>query len=206
MNAVIYARQSSGSDDYSESVETQIENCRKLAKRENLAVLGCFSDLNTSGKTYPEGAEKIAGLDTAFQQWFEQQTGTKKFRSGLGQVFRLLSRTDFLIVDEMTRLYRPVTRSFLESFVNQELAEHHVQILQCKGGRLDLSQFDQQLIQTLKNQIQDEAIANQKKKSREQFQLNSYKRLMDIYSSTPKTIDALMKLELPSGVEVEIKV
>lgn len=44
------------------------------------------------------------------------------------------------------------------------------------------------------------------KKSREQFQLNLYKRLMDIYSSTPKTIDALMKLELPSGVEVEIKV
>ena len=44
------------------------------------------------------------------------------------------------------------------------------------------------------------------KKSREQFQLNSYKRLMDIYISTPKTIDALMKLELPSGVEVEIKV
>jgi small subunit ribosomal protein S10 len=44
------------------------------------------------------------------------------------------------------------------------------------------------------------------KKSREQFQLSSYKRLLDIYSSTPKTIDALMKLELPSGVEVEIKV
>ena len=32
------------------------------------------------------------------------------------------------------------------------------------------------------------------------------KRILDIYSSTPKTIDALMKLELPSGVEVEIKV
>jgi len=44
------------------------------------------------------------------------------------------------------------------------------------------------------------------KKSREQFQLYSYKRLLDIYSSTTKTIDALMKLELPSGVEVEIKV
>ena len=44
------------------------------------------------------------------------------------------------------------------------------------------------------------------KKSREQFQLSSYKRLMDIYSSSSKTIDALMKLELPSGVEVEIKV
>jgi small subunit ribosomal protein S10 len=44
------------------------------------------------------------------------------------------------------------------------------------------------------------------KKSREQFQLCAYKRLMDIYSSSAKTIDALMKLELPSGVDVEIKV
>lgn len=44
------------------------------------------------------------------------------------------------------------------------------------------------------------------KKSREQFELNTYKRLMDIYSTSSKTIDALMKLELPSGVEVEIKV
>lgn len=44
------------------------------------------------------------------------------------------------------------------------------------------------------------------KKSREQFQLSAYKRLIDIYSSTSKTVDALMKLELPSGVDVEIKV
>ena len=44
------------------------------------------------------------------------------------------------------------------------------------------------------------------KKSSEQFQLAAYKRLLDIYSSSSKTIDALMKLELPSGVEVEIKV
>ena len=44
------------------------------------------------------------------------------------------------------------------------------------------------------------------KKSREQFELNSYKRLVDIHSSSETTIDALMKLELPSGVEVEIKV
>jgi small subunit ribosomal protein S10 len=42
------------------------------------------------------------------------------------------------------------------------------------------------------------------KKAREQFQLCSYKRILDIYSSTAKTVDALMKLELPSGVDVEI--
>ena len=44
------------------------------------------------------------------------------------------------------------------------------------------------------------------KKAREQFQLSSYQRLIDIHSSTSKTIDALMKLELPSGVDVSIKV
>ena len=43
------------------------------------------------------------------------------------------------------------------------------------------------------------------KKAREQFELSSYKRLMDIYSSSSKTVDALMRLELPSGVDVEIK-
>ena len=44
------------------------------------------------------------------------------------------------------------------------------------------------------------------KKSREQFQLSAYKRLIDIFNSNEKTVDALMKLQLPSGVEVEIKV
>ncbi len=43
-------------------------------------------------------------------------------------------------------------------------------------------------------------------KSAEKIVKADYKRLIDIYSSTAKTVDALMKLELPSGVEVEIKV
>ena len=44
------------------------------------------------------------------------------------------------------------------------------------------------------------------KKAREQFELCSYKRLLHIYSSSSKTVDGLMSLELPSGVDVEIKV
>ncbi len=44
------------------------------------------------------------------------------------------------------------------------------------------------------------------KKSREQFEARVYKRLIDIFSSTQKTIDALMRLELPAGVDVEVKV
>ena len=43
------------------------------------------------------------------------------------------------------------------------------------------------------------------KKAREQFQLHTHKRLLDIYTSTSRTVDALSKLDLPSGVDVEIK-
>ncbi len=43
------------------------------------------------------------------------------------------------------------------------------------------------------------------KKSREQFQISTHKRLIDIYEPTSKTIDALRKLNLPAGVDVEIK-
>jgi small subunit ribosomal protein S10 len=44
------------------------------------------------------------------------------------------------------------------------------------------------------------------KKSREQFETRIHKRLIDIYDSTPQTLDALSKLDLPAGVDVEIKV
>ncbi|MCK4412614.1 MAG: 30S ribosomal protein S10 [Candidatus Eisenbacteria sp.] len=43
------------------------------------------------------------------------------------------------------------------------------------------------------------------KKSREQFEMRTHKRLIDISQSTPQAIDALMKLELPAGVDIEIK-
>ena len=43
------------------------------------------------------------------------------------------------------------------------------------------------------------------KKSREKFELNAHKRLIDIYNASAPTIDALMKLEMPSGVDIEIK-
>ena len=43
------------------------------------------------------------------------------------------------------------------------------------------------------------------KKSREQFEVRTHKRLLDILDPTSQTVDALMKLDLPAGVEVEIK-
>lgn len=44
------------------------------------------------------------------------------------------------------------------------------------------------------------------KKSREQFETRTHKRLIDILDATPQTVESLMKLELPSGVSVDIKV
>ena len=44
------------------------------------------------------------------------------------------------------------------------------------------------------------------KKSREQFELRTHKRLIDIIEPTPQTVEALMKLDLASGVDVEIKI
>lgn len=43
------------------------------------------------------------------------------------------------------------------------------------------------------------------KKSREQFEIRTHKRVLDIVDPTPQTVDALMKLELSAGVDVEIK-
>ena len=46
---------------------------------------------------------------------------------------------------------------------------------------------------------------NVDKKSREQFEMRTHKRVLDIVEPTPQTVDALMKLDLASGVDVEIK-
>ncbi|WP_076633284.1 30S ribosomal protein S10 [Lactiplantibacillus plantarum] len=43
------------------------------------------------------------------------------------------------------------------------------------------------------------------KDSREQFEMRTHKRLIDVVNPTPKTVDSLMKLDLPSGVDIEIK-
>ena len=43
------------------------------------------------------------------------------------------------------------------------------------------------------------------KDSREHFEIRTHKRLIDIHQPTPKTVDALMRLDLPAGVDIEIK-
>lgn len=163
MKAVLYARQSSGDEELSESVEMQFAKCRELATKEGLEVIGEFSDLNTSGRTYPRGAEAIAELDGAYQQWYAQQTKAKKYRDGLGTALDTIAKEDAaLVIYDITRLFRPVTGSYLESYIAQRLA--NVQIFSTKG-KIDLGAFGDSLLTTITNRINDDQLKLQKEKS-----------------------------------------
>ncbi len=168
---LIYARQSSGSDDVSESVDNQIENCKKLADKHNYIIKGIYKDLNVSGKCYPKGIEheEVADHDKAYQKWFNEQQGDKKYREDLGKLLDNLEGVSFIIVDDITRLYRPIPNSHLESHINEILVEHNIKVLQVKGDIIDLSQFDSALISSIRNAINYEQIKNQKEKAMQQF-------------------------------------
>ena len=95
--------------------------------------------------------------------------------------------------------------------------------------RIKLNAFDHNLIDVASKRIVDTALkfgakisgpiplptnkevvtilraAHKYKDSREQFELRTHKRLIDIYSPSAKAVDALMKLELPAGVDINIK-
>ena len=69
--------------------------------------------------------------------------------------------------------------------------------------RIRLKAFDYKLIDQSAAEILRSPHVN--KSSRDQFEIRTHQRLMDIVDPTDKTVDALMKLDLPAGVDVEIK-
>lgn len=58
---------------------------------------------------------------------------------------------------------------------------------------------------TKKNIITVNRSVHVDKKSREQFQIKVHKRILDLLNSTTKTVDALMKIDMPAGVDIEIR-
>jgi hypothetical protein len=68
--------------------------------------------------------------------------------------------------------------------------------------RLYLVQFRYRLKKTIYTILR---AVHKYKDSREQFEQRTHKRLIDIVNPTPQTVDALMRLDLPSGVDIEIK-
>ncbi len=99
VKAIIYARQSSGDDDASASVEQQVKNCQQLARGCGYSVVEIFRDLNISGKFYPDtpGANTICNFDMALRNWAASTSSMQiRFRQGLGEAFAMLKEMDFI--------------------------------------------------------------------------------------------------------------
>lgn len=174
MKAVIYARQSSGDDDFSDSIDAQIQHCQELASKNNLDVIGTFSDLNCSGKTYPatSNALQLAAIDNIYQDWQKSITRPEKarFRQGLAEVIKNLSKVDYIILDDSTRLMRPLAGTYLESHIKQIIVQSHIKILTVKSGEIDYSTFSGSFLSSIEGQINDNQIAIQRKKSKDALQ------------------------------------
>lgn len=164
--AVIYARQSSGKEEESESIAMQLELCRELAAKHGLNVVGEFHDANSSGRLYPEGAEELVKFDLAFQAWYRGNTIEKKSRPGLRRALELLGQVDYLLVYDMTRLYRPVQNSFLQGYLDSLLVANQTRVLTVKEGENNPSDFSDSLVSTIKSHVNDNQIRLTSEKSR----------------------------------------
>lgn len=88
VKVIIYARQSSGDEDVSASVEQQVANCQQLANEHGYSVIGTFKDLNISGKFYPDtpAAQNLCAVDYAVQSWVRSTNFMQiRYRQGLGK-------------------------------------------------------------------------------------------------------------------------
>ena len=181
--AVVYCRQSSGKEEFSESIAFQENACRNFARSRGIEVIGVFSDLNTPGRLYPTGAETLCELDSALQDWMRHHTTDKRFRPGLGEAIAALPGVDFLLTYDLTRLYRPVQNSFLQSYVNNRLISSGVSLVSVKEGKIDFTDFTDSLVSSIKSQVNDNQIALTREKSKQ-----AMARLQDdgYYPTIPK--------------------
>jgi len=95
---IIYARQSIGDEVKSESVEDQIDSCRKLADKNDWQVLEVFKDLDQSGSTYPAGSESFAASD---RRWLAYCKDNKH-----------VGQTMAIVISEQHRLFQLMPKSY----------------------------------------------------------------------------------------------
>lgn len=169
MDAVIYARQSSGKEENSDSIEAQLKACKAYCKEHKLKIIGEFTDANTSGRTYPdnESGRRMAGMDSAFNVWFEESSTQKMFRPGLAGAFACLHDGCRFVVDDFTRICRPVNGSYLWTFIMEVFTRKNISIYCTKTGPINPGSLTDSLFSTLQNSINDQQLAIQKRKSQD---------------------------------------
>lgn len=165
--ALIYARQSSGKEELSESIEMQICKCHELARSMKLEVVGVYHDANSSGRLYPTGADEIAGLDESFAHWWKSQSSEKLYREGLGELLDNLAKVKYVIVDDLTRLARPVNGSFLQSYIKQKFNNAKVVIVAVKTGKIDFTNYVDCLVSDVQSHVVDNQLSIQTQKSKD---------------------------------------
>ena len=166
MRAYIYTRQSSGGEEKSLSIEQQLQNGVDLCKRKGWEIGGKFSDFNTSGRTYPAGAELVAMQDRGFVRWMDLSSSNKSFRKGLGELLPKLGQDDVIVVDDITRLCRPATMSSLVNFLGNLFMDLGTVVYSAKGERFDPNRFVDLLMLSINSQMNDNQIKIQSEKSR----------------------------------------
>lgn len=162
----IYLRQSSGDgDDENDSLQTQKKLCLEAVERKGLHVVDIFTDPNISGKFYPSGLrfERIAALDDAFQEYFKGKR--IQFRSAMGRLLERISEVKYIIVKDSTRLHRSVDGSHQQKEIEYIIRANNVEIIEALGITIDLNNFDQRLVNSIRTQVNDEQIAKQRKAS-----------------------------------------
>ena len=174
MKTVVYARQSSGDEEDSASVEVQIQACTDYAKKQGMEV-EVFSDTNTSGKTYPDlpDAVILSRSDSVYQTW-HKSIGSRRnvYRKGLAGALNALEKADVFLFYDFTRVMRPLTDSFLESFLKQKIIASGVKVISLQEGELNLASFSTSLITSLQSRINDQQIAVTRAKSIAQLKKN----------------------------------
>ncbi len=164
--AVIYARQSSGKEEDSESIELQIEECKKLAASKKLIVVSILTDANTSGRLYPSGSDDMFEQDEIMKSWLEEHSYEKKSRPGLGEVMSYLPEVHYVIFYDLTRLYRPLQGSFLQNFVDMKFRMTRTKMLSVKEGEIDPGDSSERLIRSIKSDINDNQLKITSEKSK----------------------------------------
>lgn len=166
-SCIIYARQSSGKEEESESIEMQLRKCNELARKMGLDIVDEFFDANSSGRLYPTGAEDIAKQDIVFKKWLIQQSSDKRFRPGLGKVIAALHKVKYIIVDDLTRLARPLSGSFLNDYIKQNFQNANVIIVTVKNGPVDYGNYMDCLVSDVQTHVVDNQLRIQTQKTKD---------------------------------------
>lgn len=174
MQVFIYSRKSTGSSEQSISIDQQVDNCLKLAEKENWTVTEIFREYSCSGRLFPPQLKSLAEMDSVYQEYLKETKKVGQERIQLGLLLDKLKNGDTIIVDDKTRFMRSLNGSYLENALIQILKNKQIKLVSVKEGTIDFNSFTDQFVFNLQSSINSNQLETQRKKSKA-----SLKRLKD---------------------------